>query len=79
MAYGLTQSPLLVAATPSYFNTAGSISALDITGDITIEAWVKFTSMPSDRATIVGKATTAGAAYGAYHLELEKSGANYNL
>ena len=79
MAYGLTKSPLLVAATPSFFYTATSIAALDITGDITIEAWVKFTSMPADRADIIAKSNAAKSAYTTYHLELEKNGANYDL
>ena len=79
MAYGLTQSPLLVAATPSYFNTATSIAALGITGDITGEAWVNFASMPADRATIFGKNNAAGDGYATYAFELLKSGANYDL
>lgn len=76
-SYALTQSPLLVAATPSYFSTATSIAALNITGDITLEAWIKITSLPSDRATIIGRNT--GGAYKTYNFEIEKSGANYNL
>lgn len=79
MAYGLTKSPLCVAATPSFFHTGTSISALDITGDITTEAWVKFTSMPADRADIIAKSNAAKSAYTTYHLELEKNGANYDL
>lgn len=79
MAYGLTKSPLLVAATPSFFYTGTSISALNITGDITIETWVKFTSMPADRANIIAKPNAAKSAYTTYHLELEKNGANYDL
>lgn len=79
MAYGLTKSPLLVAATPSFFYTGTSIAALNITGDITIEAWVKFTSMPADRADIIAKSNAAKSAYTTYHLELEKNGANYDL
>lgn len=79
MAYGLTQSALLVAATPSYFNTGTSISSLDITGDITVEAWIKISSLPSDRATIIGKANAAGDGYGSYNLEIQKTGADFNL
>lgn len=78
-AYSITKSPLLVAATPSYFLTASNPANLNITGDITIEAWVKFTSMPSDRANLVGKPNAAGTGYSTYNFELEKNGANYDL
>lgn len=46
MAYGLTQSPLLVAASSQEFTAADSAS-LSITSNITIEMWVKFTTTPS--------------------------------
>lgn len=79
MAYGLTKSPLIVAATPSLLHTGTSIAALNITGNVTVEAWVKFTSMPTDRADIIAKSNAAKGAYTTYHLELEKNGANYDL
>lgn len=79
MAYGLTKSPLLVAATPSLLHTGTSIAALNITGDITIEAWVKFASMPADRANIVAKPNATKNGYATYNFELEKNGANYDL
>ncbi len=73
--YGLIQSPLLVA--PEYFITSVDTPNLNLTGDVTAEAWVKFTSMPTDRAGIVAK--PKNDAYGAYHLELMASGSNYDL
>lgn len=76
-AYGLTQSPLLVASTPSYFETNASIASLNITGDITLEAWIKITSLPADRGAIIGR--NSAVAYQTYNFEIEKSGANYNL
>lgn len=76
MAYGLTKSPLCVAATPSYFKTGASPTGLSITGNITIEAWIKINSLPADRANIVAHNT---GAYKEYSLEIEKSDANYNL
>lgn len=79
MPYGLTKSPLIVAATPSLLHTATSIAVLDITGDVTVEAWVKFTSMPADRANIVSKPNAAKSGYSNYSLEVLKTGANYDL
>lgn len=75
------QSAGVVAASDQYFSASDSPS-LSVTGDITVEAWVKFASMPgapADRAEIVGKEVTPHDGYGAYHLELLKNGANYDL
>lgn len=78
MAYGLTQSAGVVAASDQFF-TATDHASLSITGDFTVEAWVKFSSMPADRASIINKPNAAGNAYDAYALELNKNGANYDL
>lgn len=78
MAYNINQSAGLVAASNQFF-TATDTAALSITGDLTVECWVKFTSMPADRACLVTKPNAVGDAYDAYHLELNKNGANYDL
>lgn len=77
-AYGITQSPLLVAATPSYFKDTAT-TGLSIAGDITLEAWVKFSGMPSDRAGIISMPNASDNGYEAYTFELEKNGVNYDL
>ena len=40
---------------------------------------MKFTSMPADRADIVGKPNATKNGYATYNFELEKNGANYDL
>ena len=39
----------------SYLSTAANIDALDITGDITLEAWIKLEEYPADWGQIIGK------------------------
>lgn len=45
MAYGLTQSADLEAGSSQYFSRADTAS-LSLTGDFTLEGWVKFESLP---------------------------------
>lgn len=58
-----TQSALLASASTQYFTRADTAS-LSITGNVTAEAWVKFTTLPSagSAAQIVGKFDSASAA-----------------
>ena len=39
----------------SYLSTAANVDALDITGDITLEAWIKLEEYPADWGQIIGK------------------------
>ena len=68
----------LESGSPQYAIAADS-AALSITGDVSVEAWVKFESMPADRSDIVSKPATGGGAYGAYHIELENAASVYSL
>lgn len=66
MAYGLTQSPLLVRATPSFFRAADSAS-LSATGDRTIETWVNFVSTNNTMYLFDSRENTTGFnGYGFY-------------
>lgn len=73
-----SQSTTFVAASNQFASAADSVT-LSITGNITLECWVKFTGMPADRALMISKPNDAGSGYDAYHLELNKNGANYDL
>ena len=63
MSYGLTNSSDVEKDSTQYFSRADTAS-LSITGDMTVEAWVKFESVAAsgEMNTIAAKWTTAGNA-----------------
>jgi hypothetical protein len=76
MAYSLTQSMRLTRANSQYATAADSAS-LDITGDITIEFWVKIKSqVASGTGWFMVMKSTAGANNRSYELTYEYFGAN---
>jgi hypothetical protein len=58
-AYGLTHSATLVSATPNYFSAAASAS-LETTGALTIEVWVKFTTLNATNQLFDNRSTATG-------------------
>ena len=46
------------------FSTASNLSALNITGNISIETWIKFDQVHSDYVRIIGKGDSANRTYG---------------
>ncbi len=53
------------------FSTASNLSALSITGNITLETWIKFDQVHSDYVRIIGKGNSTNRTYG---LWLDTSG-----
>lgn len=66
--YGLTQSPNLVSATPSFFTALDSAS-LSATGDRTVEMWVNFTTVAAGAHYLFDSRTLATGqnGYGMYY------------
>ena len=59
-----TDNALRFDGTNDIVSTASSLSALNITGDITIETWVKLNQIPTDWLRLVGKGTLSNRTYG---------------
>lgn len=71
MAYGLTQTADLEAGSSQYFSRADTAS-LSLTGDFTLEGWVKFESLPSSgtKMEFISKWTGGGVDDRAYQFYL---------
>lgn len=80
MAYGLTQSADLESSSSQYFSRADTAS-LSLTGDFTLEGWVKFESLPADGSAMrfVQKWTGGGTDDRAYQFYFRNNGGTYEL
>ncbi len=50
--------------TTNFVETASNIAAVNITGDITVEAWVRVNQLPNDWVRLVGKGDNSSRTYG---------------
>ena len=81
MAYGIIKSPLLVRATPSYFKTvSGTPAGLNIVTDITLEAWINLTTLPSGNTYgVIAHPNNSGSSAGAYNFRIFESGGTQSI
>lgn len=81
MAYGLTYSANFVAASSQYLSIAdASQTGLDITGDLTFEAWIKVASQPSSGNTFtLGSKYTISGNQRSYQFNYYNNAGTYQL
>ena len=74
--FAFTQSADLESSSSQYA-TANDSASLDVTGDFTLETWVKFESIPSTASTFINKNLTTGNQR-SYWFAYDGTGGNYS-